>query len=463
MKPVTDPSILAQLDGTPQRKAVSDPALLAQLEGTEGGMLSDIPKEIAGAFNENLDAVKGMFGGTAEHGPVQQTLNVGKGLLGIPGMIASPVTGAARSILGHGLANAIHAAGKVIAPELAAKDNPQQTYEEAKGNVDTAMMAAAPRGASPKGLRTVSPEAPTAAQLKNAAKAVYNDPQIKSIPINPQDVANLSASIETDLLNQGFRPSHGNAPGTFAEVIRMRPGQGVQTVGVDDLRAARRSLGITEKQRDHINQPTPDANAARQAREKIDAYLDTLAPELKEANANYAAGKRADLLDYRMMKAEHRANRTGSGSNIENTMRQEVDKIGNRGLSKSEIAARDKIVEGTAGRNALRKVGKLGVSDGLSLLLHAGAATGTGGATVPIAAAGTVARKIGEMLTRRQVAQLSKSIRSRSPLAKALMASPQYAKIPKGAKAIAAALLSQNAQHPVLSSMMPSYADQDQR
>ena len=424
---------------------------------------SSIGPEISGAFNENLEAVKGMYGGTAEKGVIQQTLDVGKGLLGFPGMLASPITGAARAIGGHAMADAVHKTGQVIAPELAAKDDPRQMYEEAKGGVDQAMMAMAPRGASPKGLRTMPAQVPTSVDLINDAKGVYQSPAIKSINIPPNDVVSLTGGLQNELLTRGFRPTKGSAPGTFAEIERMTPDPRVMSVGVDDLRAARRAFGETAKNRGPDFKPTTDAAAATSAIHKIDDFLDTLAPELRDANANYAAGKRADMLDYRTIKADKEAAMTGSGSNMENKLRQAVIKIGDRGLSKSEIAARDRIGEGSAGRNALRKVGKLGVSDGLSLLLHAGAATGTGGATLPIAAAGTIARKLGEILTRREIAALSKTMRSRSPLAQALAASPQFAKVPKGAKAIAAALLSQSRDAPVFAGMRPSYAEDNQR
>lgn len=440
---------------------------IRRMRGTEGNAITDIVPEIKGAFNENLTAFKQGFGiegkRPGEKGVVEGAMDVGKGILAIPGMAAAPITGAARSVLGHGLAGATQMAGQVINPEVAAKEDPREVYEASKAGVDTAMMAAAPRGASPIGMRQMPARVPTAPELKAAATNVYQSPQIKGMQIAPNDVVNLTGGIQNELVQRGFRPSTGSAPGTFAEIQRMTPDPKVQSIGVDDLRAARRAFQQTSKQAGPDFKPTPDAAAAKSAIAKIDEFLDTLAPELKEANANYAASKQADALDYRTMTADHRAARSGSGSNMENALRQEVDKLSPRGLTPEQAAAKNRIVEGSGGRNALRKVGKLGVSDGLSMLLHAGAGVGSGGATIPIAAAGTVARKIGEMLTRREIAALSSSIRSNTPLAKALAAQPQFAKIPKGAKAIAAALLTQNAERPMLGSVMPAYAQEDQQ
>jgi hypothetical protein len=88
------------------------------------------------------------------------------------------------------------------------------------------------------------------------------------------------------------------------------------------------------------------------------------------------------------------------------------------GFSAPEKAKMEEIVRGTPTRNALRKVGKLGVDGGLSLLLHAGTALETGGLNLPVAVAGTAARKVGEALTARSGQKLSEMVRSRSHLAK---------------------------------------------
>ena len=433
---------------------------IMRMRAPQGNAITDIGPEIKAAATENIDAIKGMFGGTADKGVVQQTLDVGKGLLGFPGLLASPITGVARSVGGHLMADATRLAGQVINPQVAAREDPREVYDASKGGVDTAMMALAPRGVTPRG---VTPVAPSAAELKTAATNVYQSPAIKSIQIAPNDVVNLTGGIQNELAQRGFRPTTGSAPGTFSEISRMTPDPSITAVGVDDLRAARRAFGQTAKQLGPDFKPTPDAAAAKTAIGKIDDFLDNLAPELKEANANYGASKQADALDYRTMTADHRAARTGSGSNMENALRQEVDKLPTRGLTPDQATLRNTIVEGSVGRNALRKVGKLGVGDGLSLMLHAGAGIGSGGATLPIAAAGTAARKIGELLTRKQISALNTSIRSNTPLAQALASQPQLAKLPQGTKAIIAALLSQSVDRPVLPAVMPSYADQNQR
>lgn len=110
--------------------------------------IRDVPKEISAAFTENLDAVKkGLLpSGQGERGTVENFLNTGKGLAAIPGMALSPITGAARSLLGHPLA-AVEDYGRELNNMPA---DPEGSYARAKGDVDTALIAARPVGAPVK-------------------------------------------------------------------------------------------------------------------------------------------------------------------------------------------------------------------------------------------------------------------------------------------------------------------------
>lgn len=379
----------------------------------QSNAIGGVGSEIGRAFSENLDAVKRVYTDYKPGQPLNHLANVGSGLAGVLGMAGSPVTGAWRGTVGRGIE---------AADPLTEEQRAKYGLPDAREMADKALMGLAPRGASPIGPRPgagrlVEPPAPSAAELKQAAVDVYQSPQIKAIQIQPSDVAKLAEKTESKLLSDGFRPTPNSAPGTLSEIERMYPGN-TPSVSVDDLRAARRALQKTTKQVGPDFKPTPDAAAANQAIRELDDFLDNLAPSLKDANANYRAGKSAELLDYREIRADRRAAKSGSGMNIENTMRQEVDKIPDRGLSAEQRALKDKIVLGDMPRNALRTAGKLGVDGGLSLMLHGGTALATGGTTLPITVGGTLARKLGEILTRRQIAQLNSSIRNASPLAK---------------------------------------------
>lgn len=460
MNPVTDPVLLAQLNGP-----VTDPAILAQLNGGDAppigpeiasgvtDAIKSAGSSVADYLNPFSDARHASYAKQAE-APLGEALTENLKQIGATGAaLATPLTApgnVASAVATPLVAHPFQALNKAVGVDL--------PYDQAKDQASTALMGIAPKGFSPVGARPILAPLPDAAALKTAATDVWSDPGIKSIQIPPQDVSNLSAKITNDLTQQGFRPTPANAPGTFAELDRLTPGPGVQSVGVDDIRSARRALGISAAQKDAFGKATPDANAATQAIGHIDSFLDNVSPKLREANANYAAGKQSETVDYRQIMADRRAAKTGSGSNIENTMRQEADKIPNRGLSPEEQALRDQIVTGTTARNAARKIGKLGFGDGLSTMYHAGMTLPTGGMNLPVGLAATAVRKVGESLTRSQLNQLNEMIRSRAPLSQARpMVAPQISNSQR-----IAALLAGRGNAPAFSSVVPSYAGQNQ-
>lgn len=109
--------------------------------------IRDIPTEIYNSAAENVSAIKkGLTpSGQGDRGFLERSGDLAKGLMGVPGLVLSPITGTARSIGGHVMADVEHAAGTVINPEVAAKDDPQKMYEAAKGDVDLAMAAGRPK------------------------------------------------------------------------------------------------------------------------------------------------------------------------------------------------------------------------------------------------------------------------------------------------------------------------------
>lgn len=434
--PVTDPALLAELNGG--KTPVSDPALLAQLNGEPerpkfrlSAAITGIPREIGATADRNLTAIERGLSNRASKGSVEGLLDTGKAVLGGLGLVASPITGAARSIGGHTMSYLTHKAGELINPEVAAKDDPAKMYEAAAGDVETALMAG--KAGVP---RPPVVAAPTVAELKAASRAGYRAPEVAAVEINPQSTANLSVKIENDLAALGYR-NRPSSPerAVFEEVNGLIPPQGVSSVKVADLHSAQKAFGIMARERDAVGAPTPKAAAASVAKQHLDDYLPNIsqadvisgdavraAEILTEAGKNWGAAKRGEQVDLQLTRAERQAAKSGMGGNVENAMRQKIATILDNpkrtvGFSPAEIQAMEDIVRGTRGRNALRAAGKLGVDGGLSLLLNTGAAIGSGGATIPITAIGTIARILGQRATGKAGASLSEMIRSRSPLA----------------------------------------------
>lgn len=364
------------------------------------------------------------------------------------GEYAQTVGEFAPALLGGGEGLLARAGKQVLLPAIASETAGQATKGTAAEPY--ARIAAGILGGLAPALRR-APEvaAPTVEELKDAARAQYQHPDVTAVQINPQSVAGLSAKIESDLANQGFRPSTASAPSTFDEVRNLVPPQGVSGVKVADLDSSRRALGHYAKQVDAYGQPTAEAAAAKIAIKHIDDYLpnlkqpDLLAGDaaratqiLDEARGNWGAAKRAEQINTLADNAKIQAASTYGGGNINNATRQALRPLLKnngakaRGFNDSEMEALSNAVEGSWLGNTLRQVGKLGPDTGLKGLEHIAAAIGSGGTSIPLSATALGARILGDRSTRKAVERLEEQLRSRSPLHQATLAARNNPMLP---------------------------------
>lgn len=388
--------------------------------------ITDIPSEIANAAGEAIANIKGVSN-RSEKGPVEGLLATGKAVLGVPQLAMSPITGAVRSLIGHPMAQATQAIGGVIAPEIAAKQDPQQLYETAKGDVDLAMSAAGARKAASVPIKTV---APTIQELKAAAKADYQSPEVVGLEVGPTTIKDYANQAKSYLNNDGF--DENVAPKTFGILSKLENIPSGATVTGQNFNSLRKMLG---KAAGSI-EPSEKA-AASAAIERLDSFIPAIpkseviagdvgaaAQTLERARGNYAAAKQSEKIDQKLVQAEVRAAAANSGMNVANTIRQRMADVAlnpkqARGLLPEEVAQAQAISEGTKAQNAMRMAGNiLGGGGGLGTAVVGaigGIATGGPGAALPIA--GFALRAIGNKLTIRQAEKLSEAIRSRAPLA----------------------------------------------
>lgn len=270
---------------------------------------------------------------------------------------------------------------------------------------------------------------PTAEQLKAASRAAYRHPEVAAIEIKPPALASHADDIVTKLNGDGFRPI--GAPQTYALIDELKtvPGATAKIADIDNVRSALRSVSAEV---DAIGRPTRDAVAAGKAVRQIDGFVtslkqpDLIAGDAQKASAiltdarrDWGAGSRAEDLGFRLTRGERQAARSGTGSNIDNTIRQKVSAIldvpsRSVGYSAAEKEAADALVRGSTTANVMRKIGKLGFNDGLSLILHSLAAVPTMGLSTVVGGFGTLARKGAEKMTKSAAANLEEMLRSRS-------------------------------------------------
>jgi hypothetical protein len=152
---------------------------------------------------------------------------------------------------------------------------------------------------------------------------------------------------------------------------------------------------------------------------------------MQEAVGNYGAGKRSAVVTGKQELAELNAGTAGSGANEDNALRQAMKQLARPinntdvpvakrlGFNDPEIAAIKGAATGTAAGNTARYLGKLAPTGSVSGALGGGAGYALGGpvGAIGLPAAGYLAKKIGDLSTKRAVAAVDSLVRSRSPLA----------------------------------------------
>jgi hypothetical protein len=286
----------------------------------------------------------------------------------------------------------------------------------------------------------------TSQEIKTASRAGYQHPDVAAVKINPGAVDNLATTIESDLVGQGYRPNNQSSVFQTVNELKGAPGP----VGVADLDAARKALGILAKEKDAIGQMTPQAAAASQAMGHIDRFLpnlsqaDLLAGDATKANSilsdargNWASYKKSSQVQNLLSNAELNAASANSGGNIQNSIKQAFKPLLKNGEAKvsswsdEERAALNKIVRGTWTGSAARAAGNLlGGGGGLGMLASGAVGYHEGGVGGAIGAglAGRALKKIGNASTFNAVKKLDTLIRSGSPEALKMAAqNPQVA------------------------------------
>jgi hypothetical protein len=365
----------------------------------------------------------------------------------IPGQITLPLVGTP-SLIGMAKA-ALHAAG--LPGEVYQGTVDPLSDEGIQRSLELAAVAsplsvargtgiAISRANNPSPLVGIK-NAPTSEALRSAAEAGYQTARESGVELAPEGVSNFGSTVRAQLNEKGI--DENLAPKTFGILGRLdNVPKGAPTVTISNMESLRRTLGNAAASPDKT-----ERLAATTARRALDDYLadlpagDVLAGDagaaasaLTGARGNYAALARDEAFQRAVEKAENRAGRTGSGGNLQNALRQEVSKVGERqgGLSSAERGLISGIDKGTLATNTLRLAGKLSPTSGFFPLVgHLAAAPLTGGSSLPVAAAGYLAQKAAEKLTRRQIENLRAAIRARSPLGQQARVPAPVAPVPR--------------------------------
>lgn len=359
-----------------------------------------------------------------------------------PGMMVQNAINFAPAVLGGPETLAAKLLTRVAAPAVASEagralteGTAAQPYGELAGALAGAGGASAvlSKLKAAQAARAAAATIPEVGDLKAAARAQYQDPAVAAVQIKPTAVTGLGSQIENDLVTQGFRPKLQSGVFDVVKELKNAPGP----VGMNDLDAVRKALGVIGREVDTVGKPTANAAAARSAVSKINDFIPNLNPSdllkgdagaansiLREAQSNWGAAKRAEQVQTLASNAEINAASANSGANIQNATKQAFKPLLRNngakaiGYNDAEMAALNKIVRGTWAGSAARAAGNLlGGGGGLGMLAGGAAGYEAGGIPGAIAAgvAGRVLKKIGNRSTLNAVQNLDNLIRSRAP------------------------------------------------
>lgn len=383
------------------------------LPGGVGTILANAPS--SGEIQKGVEGVTGEF-----HKP--QT---------VPGQYAQTLGEFAPGALGGGEGLLARALTRVALPAAASETAGQITKDTAAEPYARIAAGVGAGGLASTLARAERVAAPTAEELKDAARTGYNSPEVRAVRFAAQPTEDLANRASIALRGEGFRPNlDASGKPVFQLVDELRGASNVA-----DIDGVRKALSNLAKERNTVGQLTPNAVAANRAIDHINDFLPNLRPAdvlagdarrasgiLHEAGQNWGAASRAEEVATRAENARIQAGSTYGGGNINNALRQALRPLAKnnfqkaRGFNQEEQDALERAVTGSWAGNTARQVGKLGPDTGLKGIEHVIAAANTGGASIPLSMAALGAKLGGDASTRRAIGRLDTMLRERSPL-----------------------------------------------
>ena len=394
------------------------PGALAQAVAPVLDVPREYSKEVHAAVNSMRHGYNRLTGKDESLG--ERAAGAGEAALGGMNYVSAPITAPVHSLVGKPTANVV---GAATGSERAGR------FAGDTADLATELFIPIPKGLTPA-RATEAAALPSIEELKSAAKAGFESPEIKDLTFRPEAMKQGGELIQLKLTEQGIPEEL--APKTWAILKKLDNPPSGSTMTGQGLQTLRRTLGKAAADAD----PT-ERLAAKEAIDAVDAFMAHIPPNAVlsgdpakasqiwgNARANYASAMHAQTIREAVDKAKNRAGSTYSGGNIDNATRQEVRKILDspkkaRGFTPEETAQMRHIDRGNYVGDAPRAIGNLtGGGGGFPSVIAAGAgaaAAGPMGAALPLIGYGF--RKLGNIITANRVAKLDQMIRGRSPLA----------------------------------------------
>lgn len=344
-----------------------------------------------------------------------------------------------------------------------------QGTQEATGSERLATLAQLSPGlvAGGAAMRQPAVKPPGTTALRDAGSAGYDALRATGSEYDTKALSDLAVGIQNDITRKGA--GSDTAPTTHSILDKVANPQPLTGAGnpsrlttINDIMAIRENLGGVEG-------TAKDQFAAGFAKRAIDDFLGSTDPRnvtaggiggkdgpaltaaeisqmYRDANANYSAAQRSNLLTGELSKAdtgiiERANNQADTSGNFDNAIRQRAraliqsnDAVG--GFTPDEISALRDVNKGGFVQNRLADISRVtgggrSMGSGLAGILSAmasapyvgGLKSAAIGASLPVA--GALARALENSMSRRAINRVDEGVRSRSPLYEEMLAAPQ--------------------------------------
>jgi hypothetical protein len=242
-----------------------------------------------------------------------------------------------------------------------------------------------------KGLFVRSAKRPTIQALKATKNAAYRAVDEAGETFDGDTMGQLAAHVRKVFEGDNYVEETDNALKATLSLLDRRAGKETTLTQLDSIRKNLWKRYASAKDQPQILDAIASIDHVISKRGEASELMNVA----RAANSRYA---KSQLLDDAFRKAKDQTAATGSGGNILNKYRQAVTSIINnerkaKFFTAGEIDMMREFVRGTPSENMKRLVGKLSPSgNGLMMSLHLIGGAATSGASLPLAAAGAIAK-----------------------------------------------------------------------
>lgn len=360
--------------------------------------------------------------------------------------LANTVGQFAPAALGGPGSLAARAATRVAVPALASEAAGALTGDNPYAKLGGALAGAAGATAAANKFRTAArnvPAVPAGEELIRTGSSQFNQARAMDLVVTPNFVQKTAGDMRAAL--KDFDPLDAAQKDVFRKIDRLEdlaapsPGLPPPAVPMNEVENVRKQLSKLRMSADaSTREAAKKAQEALTRNQQALTAADTVAGDaqlyartMREAVGNYGAGKRSQIVTGKQDLAALNAGTAGAGANDDNALRQAMKQLARPinntnvpvakrlGFNDPEIEAITRAATGTGVGNAARYVGKLAPTGSVSGVLSGGAGYAAAGpvGAIGLPAVGYIAKKIGDLSTKRAVDALDSLVRSRSPLA----------------------------------------------